>query len=533
MPEWTQEQKSAIEDRGGTLLVSAAAGSGKTAVLTERVLRRVTDPENPIDITELLLVTFTRAAAAEMRERIAAAIGAAVAQDPSSVRLRRQLFLVHRAKITTVHALCMSLAREQAAALGIAPDFRLMDENESKILRSEVLEEVLESAYERADEKFLALSDLLTAGRDDRRLGEVILGTYDKIQAHPDPRAFLEDVRAGLYARGMDTPHGRVLMEQAKAAALHGMAFLGTAIGEVTGVDIVEGAYLPALESDHAQAKALLDALMAHDWDRSVEASRNISFARLGSTRKFDDKEFLEGVKKLREEWKTVAKAIHDRWLTETAAEAEFDRGLTAPALFALIDTVNAFDDAFSAAKRSRNAADFNDLEHFAVRLLYDGGAPSALAKTLSAQYAEIAVDEYQDTNAVQDAIFRALSKNESNLFMVGDVKQSIYGFRLADPSIFLEKYRTFTDAEEAAEGAPRRIILGRNFRSRGAVLGVQLYLPRGHGRDGGRSGLYRPGGAAPWCGILSTGWGQTLQDRGAARGYGRRRRGYTRKDRA
>ena len=355
MPEWTQEQKSAIEDRGGTLLVSAAAGSGKTAVLTERVLRRVTDPENPIDITELLLVTFTRAAAAEMRERIAAAIGAAVAQDPSSVRLRRQLFLVHRAKITTVHALCMSLAREQAAALGIAPDFRLMDENESKILRAEVLEEVLETAYERADEKFLALSDLLTAGRDDRRLGEVILGTYDKIQAHPDPRAFLEDVRAGLYARGMDTPHGRVLMEQAKAAALHGMAFLETAIGEVTGVDIVEGAYLPALESDHAQAKALLDALMAHDWDRSVEASRNISFARLGSTRKFDDKEFLEGVKKLREEWKAVAKAIHDRWLTETAAEAEFDRGLTAPALFALIDAVNAFDDAFSAAKRSRN----------------------------------------------------------------------------------------------------------------------------------------------------------------------------------
>ena len=236
MPEWTQEQKSAIEDRGGTLLVSAAAGSGKTAVLTERVLRRVTDPENPIDITELLLVTFTRAAAAEMRERIAAAIGAAVAQDPSSVRLRRQLFLVHRAKITTVHALCMSLAREQAAALGIAPDFRLMDENESKILRAEVLEEVLETAYERADEKFLALSDLLTAGRDDRRLGEVILGTYDKIQAHPDPRAFLEDVRAGLYARGMDTPHGRVLMEQAKAAALHGMAFLETAIGEVTGM---------------------------------------------------------------------------------------------------------------------------------------------------------------------------------------------------------------------------------------------------------------------------------------------------------
>ena len=198
MPEWTKEQKSAIEDRGGTLLVSAAAGSGKTAVLTERVLRRVTDPENPIDITELLLVTFTRAAAAEMRERIAAAIGAAVAQDPSSVRLRRQLFLVHRAKITTVHALCMSLAREQAAALGIAPDFRLMDENESKILRAEVLEEVLEAAYERADEKFLALSDLLD--RRTRRQG--VWGRSSsapmiRFRRTPTRGRFIEDVRAG------------------------------------------------------------------------------------------------------------------------------------------------------------------------------------------------------------------------------------------------------------------------------------------------------------------------------------------------
>ena len=212
MPEWTSEQKNAIENRGGSLLVSAAAGSGKTAVLTERVLRRVTDPENPIDITQLLLVTFTKAAASEMRERIAAAIASAVAKEPGSARLRRQLFLVHRAKITTVHSLC------------IAPDFRLMDENESRILRGEVLEEVLEACYEQADSKFLALSDLLTAGRDDKRLGEVILATYDKIQAHPDPRAFLENVRAGLYTRGMDTPHGRVLMEKAREAVLHGMA---------------------------------------------------------------------------------------------------------------------------------------------------------------------------------------------------------------------------------------------------------------------------------------------------------------------
>ena len=184
-------------------------------------------------------------------------------------------------------------------------------------------------------------------------------------------------------------------------------------------------------------------------------------------------------VQELRKEWKKVVEDSKTKWLTETAEEAEFDRGLTAPALFSLIDTVNAFEDALTAAKRARNAADFNDLEHFAVRLLYTDGEPSALAKTLSAQYAEIAVDEYQDTNAVQDAIFRALSKDERNLFMVGDVKQSIYGFRLADPSIFLEKYRTYKDVGKAKDGEPRRIILGRNFRSRESVLESCNYIFR------------------------------------------------------
>ena len=180
MPQWTKDQETAIHNRGGALLVSAAAGSGKTAVLVERVLTRLTDPDDPVDIDRLLLVTFTNAAAAEMRERIGRALGEAVAKNPRDTRLRRQLFLVHRAKITTVHALCLSLAREQAAALGIAPDFRLMDENEGKILRAEVIEEVLDAAYERGDEGFFALCDLLTAGRDDKKLGEVILSTYEK-----------------------------------------------------------------------------------------------------------------------------------------------------------------------------------------------------------------------------------------------------------------------------------------------------------------------------------------------------------------
>nr|WP_297283784.1 helicase-exonuclease AddAB subunit AddA [uncultured Agathobaculum sp.] len=477
MPQWTKDQQTAIQNRGGTLLVSAAAGSGKTAVLVERVLTRLTDPNDPVDIDRLLLVTFTSAAAAEMRERIGAALAQAAARDPQDTRLRRQLFLVHRAKITTVHALCLSLAREQAATLGIAPDFRLMDAQEGIILRAEVLEEVLDAAYERGDAGFLTLCDLLTAGRDDKKLGDVILSTYEKIQAHPDPRAFLETVRQGLHADSMDTPHARVLLAQTRAAAEHGAAFLHMAVDAVTGIDELYDTYLPALTSDLNQAERLLDALHGGDWDACVEAAQSITFDRLKAARKFEDKAFLEEIKAMREEWKTVAKTIREKWLTVTAQEAAYDRALTAPALSALIDMVNAFEQAFSDAKRARNAADFNDLEHFAVRLLYDGGQPSTLARTLSEQYAEIAVDEYQDTNAVQDAIFRALSQGERNLFLVGDVKQSIYGFRLADPSIFLQKYHAFADADEVQDDAPRRVVLGQNFRSRAAVLDACNYL--------------------------------------------------------
>ena len=341
MPQWTKDQQTAIHDRGGALLVSAAAGSGKTAVLVERVLTRLTDPTDPVNIDQLLLVTFTNAAAAEMRERIGRALGAAVAKNPRDKRLRRQLFLVHRAKITTVHALCLSLAREQAAALGIAPDFRLMDENEGKLLRAEVLEEVLDAAYERGDAGFFALCDLLTAGRDDKKLGEVMLRTYEKIQAHPDPRAFLADVREGLYARGMDTPHGRVLLRQAQAAAAHGAAFLRMAVDEVTGIDELADTYLPALTSDLHQAGRLLDALHGGDWDtlrRDRRAASNLTASRQRASSRIRPSSTRS--RPCARSGKSVAKVIRDKWLTVTADEAECDRGLTAPALAALCDMV-------------------------------------------------------------------------------------------------------------------------------------------------------------------------------------------------
>lgn len=477
MTKWTSDQLAAIEARGSDLLVSAAAGSGKTAVLVERVLRRLTDPKDPVDIDHFLLVTYTNAAASEMRGKLADAITTRLAEDPDDMRLRRQLLLVHKARITTVHAFCLTLVREQAAQLGLPPDFRLADESERSLLRDEVLEEVLEARYAAEDPAFAALCDLLTNGQDDRPLAAAVLDTFEKTRAHADPDAFLERVRAGLADDGSPagTAHGALLLEQAREAAQYGLAFLHRALALLHEEETLEAAYAPALTSDVKQAEALVQAIEDKDWDKAVELAQGLHFDRLGSIRGYEDKDFQEEIKGLREEWKTVAGEIKDKLLCVTTEQAAYDRALVRPALEALIDTVEQFAQAFADEKRRRSLADFNDLEHFAVRLLYKDGKPSLLADRLAASFCEILVDEYQDTNGVQDAIFSAIARD--NLFMVGDVKQSIYGFRLADPYIFLEKYRAFADEPQHGQG--RRVVLSKNFRSRAEVLDTVNYIFR------------------------------------------------------
>lgn len=478
MPQWTEDQLTAITARGGDLLVSAAAGSGKTAVLVERVIRRLTDPADPAEIDRFLLVTYTNAAASEMRGKLADAIAARLETEPDNARLRRQLFLVHKARITTVHAFCLTLVREQAAALGLPPDFRLADENERAMLRTEVLEDTLEHFYAADSPAFGALCDLLTNGQNDQPLTDAILDTFEKTRSHADPDGFLERVRAGLCGDvdPAETPHGKLLLAQARAAVDYGAAFLRQAQALLREEETLEAAYGPALASDLAQAEGLLAVMTQNDWDGAVAAAQELHFDRLGAVRGYEDKEFQERVKGLREEWKEVAGLIRDKLLCVTREQAAYDRTLIGPALHALIDCVRAFSDAFAAEKRRRGLCDFNDLEHFAVSLLYDAdGTPSALACRLAHDFDEILVDEYQDTNGVQDAIFAALARD--NLFLVGDVKQSIYGFRLADPYIFLEKYRAFADAP--ALGEPRRVVLSRNFRSRAEVLDPVNYVFR------------------------------------------------------
>ena len=478
---WTPEQQAAITNSGGTLLVSAAAGSGKTAVLVQRVLERVTDAEHPCDIDSFLIVTFTKAAASEMRGKIADALTALAAQNPRDTRLRRQLMLVHRAKITTVHAFCMGLLREHFHELGLPPDFRTADESEQNAMQMDVLEDVLEAQYARGDDGFAALVDALSSGRDDRQLSSVVLETFKNLQASPQPEQVLASYREQFlrpFDRLADTDWGRELLDEAHDRIVYAISALDDALDDMQSAPDVCEKYEPAFLDDRNQARNLLALVDDGAWDEAVRQCRAARSGRmrLAAIRGYEDKAFLDRLKQAREVWKDVSFDLSDSVLCVSEAEVRLDIEMMAPAVCALCDTVQAFMQAYQEEKLRRGAVDFNDLEHFAVQLLVDAdGSPTQLAREL--HFSEIMVDEYQDTNAVQDAIFRAVSDDEKNIFMVGDVKQSIYRFRLANPAIFLQKYLEYRDAETVFDDSPRRIVLSRNFRSRPEVLDSVNYL--------------------------------------------------------
>ena len=478
---WTDEQRQAIDNRGGTLLVSAAAGSGKTAVLVQRVLDRVTDPEHPCDVDSFLIVTFTKAAASEMRGKIADALTDLAAKQPQNLRLRRQLMLVHRAKITTVHAFCMGLVKEHFHELGLPPEFRTADDSEQTVMQNEVLEDVLEAQYAVGREGFSALVEAVSGGRDDKQLATLVLETFRNLQSSPKPKRELEQYRQKFvreFDRLADTDWGIALLREAESRIAYGIAVLDDALDEMQGADVVQDKYEPVFAQDKQQAENLLTLVQDGAWDAAVQLCAQIrdTFKRIPAIRGYEDKAFLDALKDRRNSWKSIVKEMAEKVLCVTEQEVREDMRMMAPAVCALCDTVQLFMDAYQAEKLRRGVVDFNDLEHFAVQLLVDEhDAPTQLAREM--HFSEIMVDEYQDTNAVQDAIFRAVSDDEKNIFMVGDVKQSIYRFRLANPDIFLHKYQAYHDAEQVFDDAPRRVVLSKNFRSRPQVLNSVNYL--------------------------------------------------------
>jgi ATP-dependent helicase/nuclease subunit A len=473
----TKQQAEAIFARGSSLLVSAAAGSGKTKVLVERLMARLTEEDSPCQIHEFLIITYTKAAAAELRGKILEELAEKLAEDPQNRHLQRQSNLVYQAEIKTIHSFCQRLLRQNANSLGIDPDFRVGEETECMLLRQRAVNRVLESWYETQpeDAPFYALVDLYSAGRDDTRLMEIILDIEEKLQSHPNPEQWRQEQRDALsLPGGMDageTIWGRLLLEDGIQQCAYWERKMQEAYDQLLEDPKLAKGYGESFEGTISGLRKLQEA-MKQGWASGAEAAAWDLFPRLGSVRNCENKALQEQVKYVRDRCKQRVGSLLERFSTPSQVLLE-DLREAAPVIGVLFDLVASFEQAYAAEKRRRKLLDFSDLEHLALNALVDleTGKPTELALETRMRYREILVDEYQDVNGVQDAIFRALSREGQNLFFVGDVKQSIYRFRLADPTLFLEKYQSFAPYETAAEGENRRIVLSKNFRSRREVL--------------------------------------------------------------
>lgn len=469
--ELTPDQRAAVENRGGSLLVSAAAGSGKTRVLVDRLFRYIRQEQCAVD--DFLIITYTKAAAAELRGKIASELARQVAEHPEDAHLRRQLFRVYQADIKTVDAFCAALLRENVYLLppveghSLTPDFRVLDEREAGLVKERVLERTMEDFYAGMDERRAQLAETLGAGRDDRALEKLVEELHSKLQSHPYPLQWLEKVRRDWETLPQElnaSDYGRVVMEDAAARAAFWAALLEKLASELT-----DEAVAAACGADLAAAAAQLRAFAAAQGDWDAMARSIPVFSRMKPVK--GEHPEKDRVKALRDRCKDAVREM-EAVFGVTQQEHLSDLHAMAPAMLALTELTADFARRYQAEKVRRNAMDFSDQEHYAIALLrQEDGRPTELAQQVAQRYREIMVDEYQDTNEVQNCIFSAISRQEQNLFTVGDVKQSIYRFRLADPTIFLRKYQEYVPAAAAEDGQPRKVLLSRNFRSRQSVL--------------------------------------------------------------
>lgn len=471
--KWTKEQQSVIDLRDRDLLVSAAAGSGKTAVLVERIISRITRDETPLDIDQLLVVTFTRAAAAEMRERVGAAVNQLCEQQPENAHLRRQSALVHNAMITTIDSFCLFVVRNHFEDIGLDPNFRISDEGEMKLLEQDVLKQVFEENYGEGRESFLNLIDSYAGKRSDQAVKDMVLKLYHFSLSSPWPREWLaqltDSYRVSTVEELEKTPMLRDIAEHCRLLILDAVsqeeALLSLALAQDG-----PNAYAKTLEQDLAYLK---NAQEITEFAAMNEFFRNLKFQNLSAIRKFTGDEgkktaVANGRNAIKKELGDLKKNYFSGSMEELLEQLKRLR----PVAEELVRLALSYTDAMDQAKRKKRIVDFSDIEHFALNILVDEKTRKSrpAAGEFREHFAEIMIDEYQDSNQVQEEILKAVSREEEgghNLFMVGDVKQSIYRFRLARPELFMEKYASFSTEESERQ----RIDLHENFRSRGQVL--------------------------------------------------------------
>ena len=471
--KWTTEQQNVIDFRGRDILVSAAAGSGKTAVLVERIIRRILDPVHPVDIDRLLVVTFTKAAAAEMRERIGAAIEAECEKDPDNMHLHRQSALIHNAMITTIDSFCLFVVRNHFEEIDLDPNFRIADEGEIRLLEQDVLQQVFEDNYEKQEPSFLALIDTYGGKRSDQGVKDMVGKIYHMSLSSPWPGEWISKLTDPYHAED-ETQLAQT--EMLKDIAGHAVLLLTdldvqiTLALELANAEDGPQAYAKTLEEDHRQLK---EAAQLSGFEQVQQFLEALTFGKLSPIRKFEgDPAKKEAVSAIRSDVKKEVETLRKKYFSMGLSKLLEQQKRLCPYLEELVRLTHEYRNAMDAAKRKKRIVDFSDIEHFALRILVDETTrkPRHTAAEFRRHFAEIMIDEYQDSNQVQEEIMRAISKEAEgghNLFMVGDVKQSIYRFRLARPELFMEKYADFSTEESVQQ----RIDLHMNFRSRAQVL--------------------------------------------------------------
>lgn len=472
--KWTSEQKKVIDLRDRDILVSAAAGSGKTAVLVERIVNRICVDNPPVDIDRMLVVTFTKAAAAEMRERVSCAIDSLKEQKPDDENLQRQSTLVHNALITTIDSFCLFVVQNNFAQLNLDPDFRIGDQAELKLMLKDALAQVFEDNYAREDnEAFINLIDTYSKGRNDSAVRQMVEDIYYKAGSSSWPRKWMNSL-----LRLYDIKSAKQLedSEIIKEIVDYSRVLLEEDVQELTMAKDLASA-TPGLEK---YALTLSEDIALFDGMTDVtgyvgmqEFLNKISFGRIAVIRKFDgDEKKKERVKSMRDAAKKKVDGIKQKYFGMSIELMYEQLERQRPFVKELIRLSLEFYDAMEAVKTRKRVFDFSDIEHFALRILVDEQTlkPTETAREFSKHFEEIMIDEYQDSNQVQEDILTAISREHQgagNMFMVGDVKQSIYRFRMARPELFMEKYNTYTSDDSVHQ----RIDLHKNFRSRNEVL--------------------------------------------------------------
>lgn len=487
MVKWTKEQEAAIYTEGNDVLVAAAAGSGKTAVLVERIIQKLLKKDNPVDIDSLLVVTFTNAAAQEMRNRVGLALEKALEQDPTSVHLKKQLSLLQRASISTLHSFCLDIVKQYAYLIDIDPSFRIANDMEADLMQQDVLQDLFEDWYGKEggeQEEFFEVVERFSGDRNDVDVEKLVLALYNFAVQNPWPKVWLDELAEVYRIPENWSEEDLTWLDIIKREVQDKFSGIEQEMNHALRIAMESDGpfhYVEAIEADLAMLQDALNHLGS--WDDIQTFMNSSTFVPLSTKRPKVNKDKREKAKKLRDGYKSKWIKMKNNWFERKLATHVEDMRELAPVVKTLTEIVKEFIDRFTVAKREKSVVDFSDLEHLCLQILLDETSttddprPSTVAKNLQKQFSELLVDEYQDTNLVQETIITLISDQvgPGNMFMVGDVKQSIYRFRHAEPSLFIEKYKRFALSDNPAT----RIDLASNFRSRELVLVGANYIFR------------------------------------------------------